>query len=259
MTHKYCKYGVVSFFLAFAALGSTSVLAYQFGPTPITELAEAGGTQNRFSLYSQTTAYDGSSLAPSLKGINFSSSTGDNSGAFSGMFRLAQYTDNRKTASGQASDSTGVLIGGGIGKQWYFGAERNFGVLLNGQMDYLSFSYDTTLTNLSTATLDNSQLALGLELGALYRIFIGTATVTPFVTAMEGSRSRNISTTSSCSNCAQDVSYRDSATTIGIDFMMGKVSATVLQTNASYVATSSNVTSPAQKSTITMFVLGLNY
>jgi hypothetical protein len=262
MTQKYCKYGVGAFLGLSMALSVTSALAYQFGPPPITELAEAGGSQNRLSLYSQTTALDGSSLAPTLRGINFSSSTGDNSGAFSGMFRLAQYTDNRKAALSQASDSTGVLIGGGIGKQWYFGAERNFGLLLNGQMDYLSFSYDTKLTNLSTATIDNSQLALGVELGALYRIFVSTATVTPFVTAMKGSRTRNISTTSVCSNCAVDYSYSDSATTMGIDFMMGKFSATLLQTNASYdssASPSTNSTIPTQKSTVTMFVLGLNY
>jgi hypothetical protein len=254
MTQKYCKYGVGAFLGLSMALSVTSALAYQFGPSPITELAEAGGSQNRLSLYSQTTALDGSSLAPTLRGINFSSSTGDSSGAFSGMFRLAQYTDNR-TAVGAASDSSGVLIGGGIGKQWYFGAERNFGLLLNGQMDYLSFSYDAT----ASRTYDNSQLALGAELGALYRIFISTATVTPFVTAMKGSRTRNVTSTT-CSSCAIDYSYSDSATTMGIDFMMGKVSATLLQTNASYESSSStNITYPTQKSTITMFVLGLNY
>jgi hypothetical protein len=261
MTQKYCKYGVGAFLGLSMALSVTSALAYQFGPPPITELAEAGGSQNRFGLYSQATSYPEDSLAPTLRGISFSSSTGDSSGAFSGMFRLAQYTDNR-TAVGAASDSSGVLIGGGIGKQWYFGAERNFGLLLNGQMDYLSFSYDTKLTNLSTATIDNSQLALGVELGALYRIFVSTATVTPFVTAMKGSRTRNISTTSVCSNCAVDYSYSDSATTMGIDFMMGKFSATLLQTNASYdssASPSTNSTIPTQKSTVTMFVLGLNY
>ncbi len=174
------------------------------------------------------------------------------------MLRGASYKDNR-TVSGGASDSAGALFGVGVGKQWYLGQERNFGLLLNGQMDYLNFSYNVTLSNATTAKLNNSQLAFGLEGGALYRIFIDKATITPFVTVMQGSRSRNVSTTSSCSNCAADYTYIDSATTIGIDLMAGKLSASILQTNASYVAKDSTTTYAAQKTTITMLVLGLNF
>lgn len=239
-------------------LDSTLVSAYQFGPPPITELAESGGTQSRLSLYSQTTVLDGLNLTPLLQGISYVATKGDNSGGTSGMLRVAHYTDNR-TAIGAASDSTGALIGGGIGGQWYFGTERNFGLILDGQMDYLYFNYDTTLSNNTAATLDNSQLALGVEVGATYRIFIGTATITPFFTAMQGVRHRSISTVSSCSNCAQDYSYQDSATTVGIDLMMGKLSATFLQTSDSYIANSNGVTYPAQKGTITMYVLGYNF
>src|ERR1035437_3409960 len=100
MTQSNWKYRVLSFAVLFVALGATPALAYQFGPPPITELAEAGGTQNRVSLYQQTTAYDSpaSSLTPTLQGISLATSSGDNSGATTGMFRLARYTDNRTVA-----------------------------------------------------------------------------------------------------------------------------------------------------------------
>jgi len=244
--------------LLFSLMYSVSASAYQFGPTPITELAETEGSQNRLSLYTQTTKFEGSKLEAVLTGVSFVNSTADSSGGTSVMLRGASYKDNR-TVSGGASDSTGTLFGVGVGKQWYLGQERNFGLLLNGQMDYLNFSYNVTLSNATTAKLNNSQLAFGLEGGALYRIFIDKATITPFVTVMQGSRSRNISTTSSCSNCAADYTYIDSATTIGIDLMAGKLSASILQTNASYVAKDSTTTYAAQKTTITMLVLGLNF
>lgn len=254
------RVGVLAIAASLLTLGATSAGAYQFGPPPITELAEVGGTQNRLSLYSQTTNYDGDTMTPALQGISYASSTGDRTGSSSSMFRLAKYSDNRSVYRGY-TDSTGVLIGGGLGGQWYFGSQRNFGLLLNGQLDYLTFNNDVKLNNGSKATLDYSQLAYGIEVGALYRYFISTATVTPFVTAMKGARTRKISTTSSCTNCAADYSYADDATTVGLDFMMGKFSASLLQTNASYVAkvSGSSVTSPAQKSTISMIVLGMNF
>ena len=244
--------------ILFALMYSVSASAYQFGPTPITELAETGASQNRLSLYSQTNKFEGSKFEAALTGVSFVNSTADSSGGTSVMFRGASYKDNR-TVNGAASDSAGVLFGVGVGKQWYLGQERNFGLLLNGQMDYLSFSYNVFLNNNTTAKLNAAQLAFGLEGGVLYRIFIDKATITPFVTVMQGSRSRNISTTSSCTNCAADVTYTDSATTIGLDLMMGKLSASILQTNASYVEKNSTVTFAPQKTTITMLVLGLNF
>jgi hypothetical protein len=242
-----------------ATFSSTVAIAYQFGPPPITELAESGGTQSRVSIYSQNAAYDGSSFATTLQGISYAATDGDSTGGKSVMVRLAKYSDNRTSTSGTTSDGTGMLAGVGIGGQWYFGSARNFGLILDGQLDYLEFNYDVTLTNNAIATLNNSQLAIGVEVGATYRIFVGTATITPFVTAMQGSRKRSITTKTACTNCAQDYTYTDSATTLGIDFMMGKFSASALQTNASYDSSSNNVTYPSQKTTITMFMVGYNF
>lgn len=253
-----CNYRLtLQLFLYFllASLQATSAYAYQFGPPPITELAESGGSQNRLSLYSQSLKYDDTNreLTPTLRGISFVSSTGDRSGSGSGIFRLAQYKDNR-TVYGNSSDSTGILIGAGYGAQWYLGEQRNFGLLLNGQFDYLAFKYDST----ASTTVTNSQPALGIEAGVVYRIFIGQATVTPFVSAMGGVRARAISY-SNCSSCGYTVNYTDSGTTIGVDLMLGRFSASVLQTKASYTATANGTTDPAVKSTITMMMLGMNF
>jgi hypothetical protein len=241
------------FSILLASLLTPSAYAYQFGPPPITELAEAGGSQNRLSLYSQSLEYDNSPLKPTLQGISFVSSTGDRSGSGSGIFRLAQYKDNR-TASGARSDSTGILFGAGYGAQWYLGEQRNFGLLLNGQFDYLMFKYDQT----ASSTVTNSQPAFGLEGGAVYRIFIDQATVTPFVSAMTGKRARAISF-SNCSSCGYTVNYTDSGTTIGVDLMWGRFSASALQTKASYTATASGSPTVTQKSTISMIMLGMNF
>lgn len=241
------------FSILLASLLTPSAYAYQFGPPPITELAEAGGSQNRLSIYSQSLEYDSSRLKPTLQGISFVSSTGDRSGSGSGIFRLAQYKDDR-TVLGAKSDSTGVLIGAGYGAQWYLGEQRNFGLLLNGQFDFLVFSYDDS-TAKGTAT--NTQPALGLEAGAVYRIFIDQATVTPFVSAMTGVRARTISY-SKCSSCDIKYNYTDSGTTIGVDLMWGRFSASALQTKASYTATATGI-SITDKSTISMIMLGMNF
>lgn len=242
------------FSILLASLLTPSAYAYQFGPPPITELAEAGGSQNRLSLYSQKLEYEDGLLHPTLQGISFVSSTGDRSGSGSGIFRLAQYKDNR-TVYGNISDSTGMLIGAGYGAQWYLGEQRNFGLMLNGQFDYLMFKYDVNNTTRGTAT--NSQPALGLEAGAVYRIFIDQATVTPFVSAMTGKRTRTISY-SKCSSCDYTINYTDSGTTIGVDLMWGRFSASALQTKASYTATATGI-STTEKSTISMIMLGMNF
>lgn len=235
------------------SLLAPSAYAYQFGPPPITELAESGGSQNRFSLYSQSLDSDNSAFSSKLQGMSFVSSTGDRSGSGSGIFRLAQYTDNRKVL-GAKGDSTGILIGAGYGAQWYLGEQRSFGLMLNGQFDYLMFKYDAS-TALGTAT--NNQFAIGLEGGAVYRIFIDQATVTPFVSAMTGVRRRDIFY-SKCSTCDVAYNYTDGGTTIGVDLMLGRFSASALQTKASYNTTVNNVTT-TDKHTISMIMLGMNF
>ena len=243
------------FYFLLASLLAPSAYAYQFGPPPITELAEAGGSQNRLSLYSQSLAYEESSmkLTPTLQGISFVSSTGDRSGSGSGIFRLAQYKDNRTVYSAK-SDSTGFLIGTGYGAQWYLGEQRNLGLMLNGQFDFLVYNYDLT----TNSTITNSQPALGLEAGMMYRIFIDQATITPFVSAMAGIRARTISY-SDCSSCGYTVNYKDQGTTIGVDLMWGRFSASALQTKASYTATANGITNPDVKSTTSMIMLGMNF
>ena len=239
-----------------AAVLSPSVSAYQFGPPPITELAEAGGSQSRFNVYSQKQTVEKSKLEADLTGISLANSTGDSIGASSSMFRVARYTDNRVTTG-----SSGVLLGAGGGGQWYFGEERAFGVLLNGQMDLLVFNYKPTIHNQAV-----TQGAIGVEFGGLYRIFIEKATITPFISFMKGVRTR-FDSCSSTSNLCNDRKfiYTDSARTIGLDFMMGVFSASILNTKASDNFTLTNERTGASlpsgntSTTTTMLIIGYNF
>lgn len=243
--------GLLPFVVLFATLGSTTASAYQFGPPPITELAEAGKTQTRFSVYKQTTTPETGTFKPTLLGINIASSTGDTTGSRTGMFRLAKYSDNASTAWGAPSSGSGFLIGGGFGGQWNFGESRNYGLLLDGQADLLSYKYTETWTSVQA-----TQLALGVEAGAFYRFFIDVATITPFVTVMKGKSRRTYVLDYPYAD--QIVSYDDKGRTIGVDFNMGKFAATILRTN-SPIAYKTQWASGTYQTTITMLVLGINY
>lgn len=237
----------------FVVLGSTPASAYQFGAPPITEIADDGQDQGRFTLFNRTETINQSSTPTQTMGLEGVSKTGDRTGAKSFMYRLSTFS-----YEAPALTNKGTRLGIGGGWEWNLLSDRSLGLLANLQFDYESWSYSERTQNYG------SGYTYGAEIGALYRIFIDRATITPFVMLNKTSASQTVNYwqtgTFISTYSSYDLSESGNSTSFGVDFMFGKTSLTILKTTGNSTSSSSLSSQTFTNSNSgTMFSLGYNF
>lgn len=254
MAQYNCNWTALWFVMViFSALCSTAASAYQFGAPPITEIADDGQDQDRFSLLNRTETINQANTPTKTMGLEGVLKTGDRTGAKSILYRLSSSSYEAPLLTNK-----GTRVGIGRGWEWNMLSDRSLGLLTNLQFDYESWSYSKGSQNYG------SGYTLGAEIGALYRIFINTATITPFVMLNQTSTSQTVNywQTGTYISTYSSYSLKESgnSSSFGVDAMYGKLSLTIIQTTGNSTASTSLSSQTSTNSTSgTMFSLGYNF
>lgn len=234
--------------LLFSVLYTTTASAYIFGPPNVTELAEVGESANNLSLFSRTEAdiFDPSEQVKSY-GIAGVSKHGDKSGAIDFMYRLS-----KNTLSTPALEQSGFDIGGGVGGEWNFLSDRSLGLIANFQFDAGTWEYSKGSTN---SGLVNT---FGAEVGGLYRLFMGTSTVAPFVMLNQFVTTNDVYASSGAK--LRTLTNTGSTTSYGVAVIIGKFTLSYTQTSSnSRITTSASSATSDVNTTGRMLTLGFNF
>ncbi len=228
------------------ALYATSASAYIFGPPNVTEIAENGENSNSVGLFTRSEDFVSNlSSTPATytsTGLAGVAKHGDNTGAFDFMYRLSQ------TKLSSSSNYSSIDLGFGLGGEWNMLSDRSLSILANLQFDE---------GGASDTGYDSFKVTLGGEVGAAYRIFVGTATIAPFAMYNVFSNAESVTPTT-----GNDYSlYRNgSSTNFGVSLIYGRLNLSYTATSSSYKRTFSNSSSSANfTSNGSMIYLGINF
>jgi hypothetical protein len=240
--------------LLLTLLYSVSASAYIFGPPPVTELTESGENLDNISLFKREESFVyGTSGTPTKfesTGLAGLTKKGDKDGAFNFMYRLSK----EKAPAFATYDSTN--LGFGFGRDWNVLSDRSLGIILNGQFDYARASESVT-SGKTTYSWDYSITTLGVETGAVYRLFINQATIAPFVMY---NIYRNTNSVTPSVGRAYSIYYDGSSVNLGVSVILGKFNLTYTQTTSEAKYSYDIYTgSGTVKTTGNMLTLGFNY
>ncbi|HUX91288.1 MAG TPA: hypothetical protein VMV48_11440 [Gallionellaceae bacterium] len=234
--------------VVFSLLYTVSASAYIFGPPNVTELAEPGQSANNLSIFTRTEEdpLSGAGSKSESKGIAGVVKNGDKSGAGTFMYRLSQNSSTTSTLTRDGTD-----FGFGLGGEWNLLSDRSLGLIANFQYDAGYWEYTKGSTNTGTA------LTLGGEIGGIYRIFVETVTIAPFVMYNQFYSSYRITP---ATGADWSLYNKGGSTSFGVGIIAGKFTVSFTQTRSnSEISNSYNSATSKTSTDGTMLTLGVNF